>query len=65
MGLLTADDVAQRLGKTADYWLRKARKGEIPHRKIGRSRMWTEKDIEVFLESVKVDPLLSVVQRRK
>jgi len=62
--LYTPDDVAAKLGKTADYWLRQARAGKIPHRRIGASIRFTASDVTAYVESKKVDPLLSVVGRR-
>lgn len=60
MDAITADDLATRLGKSADYWLREARAKRIPHRRIGRDIRFTEADVEAILTAAyvkAVDPL--------
>lgn len=64
----TAGDLADRIGHSADYWLRRARKGEIPHRKVGRSIWWEEEDVQQIIDAALVkphDPLASAVPRRR
>lgn len=66
--LHTPADVATRLGKSANYWLRKARRKEVPHRRIGQSVMFTEADVEQILAASyvePVDPLRSVTARSR
>lgn len=57
---LTPADLASRLGKSPDYWLREARAKRVPHRRIGRDIRFTEDDVDAILSAsfVKaVDPL--------
>lgn len=64
----TATDVASRVGHTADYWLRKARRQEVPHRKVGRSIWWEEEDVQQIIADALVkpyDPLATAVSRRR
>lgn len=66
--LLTADDLAGRLGKTGDYWLRQARARKVPHRRIGASILWAPADVDAILADAyqePVDPLRSVVSKRR
>ena len=39
---LDADDLAERYGHSRDYVLRKARTGQWPHLRVGRSVVFTE-----------------------
>lgn len=66
--LLSPAEVAARLGKSADFWLRKARRREVPHRRIGRTVAFTEADVESILAASQVtplDPMRSVAPRRR
>lgn len=68
MARLLATDLAERAGHSADYWLRRARRKEIPHRKVGRSIWWEEEDVEQIIAAALVkphDPLASSVSRRR
>jgi hypothetical protein len=63
-----AEDIAQRLGHSADYWLRKARRKEVPHRRVGRSIWWEDEDVQQIIAAAlvaPVDPLASAVPRRR
>jgi hypothetical protein len=58
--LMTPEELAARLGKSADFWKKAARAGRVPHRRIGRSIAFTEEDAAQILENAKVevvDPL--------
>lgn len=55
--LLTPRDLAARLGKTADYWQRKAARREIPHRRIGRDVRFTEADVDAILAASLIAPV--------
>lgn len=69
--LLTVDEVVERLGKSRDYWLRKARARQVPHVRIGRDVKFTEADVaaivaasRVAVSAADVDPLLAAVPQR-
>lgn len=58
--VLTPDELAARLGKSADYWLREARAKRVPHRRLGRDIRFTEADVDAILTAAlvrTVDPL--------
>lgn len=58
--VLTPAELATRLGKSADYWLREARAKRIPHRRLGRHIRFTEADVTAILAAAfvqTVDPL--------
>ncbi|NKY08925.1 DNA-binding protein [Cellulomonas hominis] len=57
MARILAAELAERLGHSADYWLRKARRREIPHRKVGRSIWWEEEDVQRILSDALVEPV--------
>lgn len=66
--LLTPAQVAERLGKSADYWLRRARRREVPHRRIGRTVSFSEADVEAILSAAQVealDPMRTSVSPRR
>ena len=48
--LLTADEVAERLGVTKDWVWAQARAGRIPHVQLGRYRRFREEALERWLE---------------
>jgi len=51
--LLTVAEAAAKLHKTPE-WLRKAaRQGKVPSRKVGRSRMFTDSDLDEYLDRVR------------
>lgn len=54
----TSDEVSLKTKRAVSpYWLeRKARAGEIPARKVGRSWRWTDPDIEALAEYCKRSP---------
>jgi excisionase family DNA binding protein len=47
--LLTAHDVAERLGVTPDWVWAQARAGRIPHIQLGRYRRFREEALEVWM----------------
>lgn len=60
MDTLTPAELAARLGKSSDYWLREARAKRVPHRRIGRDIRFTEADVASILAAAfvqTVDPL--------
>lgn len=64
--LLTPDEAAERLGHSADYWKRRARRKEVPHVRIGAAVRFTEADIEAIIAAARVepvDPLRSITTR--
>lgn len=48
--LLTAEEVAQLLGVSANYVWAKAKEGLIPSVRIGRNRRFRRQDLEQWLE---------------
>lgn len=55
---LTLDDVAERLGKTADYWSREIPK-RVKHLRVGRSIRLTEEQYEALRDTYVVAPRLA------
>jgi excisionase family DNA binding protein len=51
--LLTAEELAVRLGVPAKWPLREARAGRIPHVRLGRYVRFDSGDVDRWLESVK------------
>jgi len=51
--LLTAEQIAERLGVPAKWPLAQARAGHIPHVKLGRYVRFDVADVEAWLETVK------------
>jgi len=51
MDYITPAQLVGRLGKSADYWVRKAKTGEVPHRRIGRTIGFTEDDVRAILDA--------------
>jgi excisionase family DNA binding protein len=51
--LLTAEELAERLGVPAKWPLTQARAGHIPHLKLGRYVRFDVDDVERWLETVK------------
>ena len=50
--LLTADEVAERLGVTKDWVWAQARRGRIPHVQLGRYRRFREDTLEDWLQEL-------------
>lgn len=50
--LLTADEVAQRLGMRTDWVSAEARADRIPHVRLGRYRRFRESAIEAWLQEL-------------
>jgi excisionase family DNA binding protein len=56
----TLPEAAAELGVSEDWLKREASAGRVPSRKIGRSRRFTQQDLDDYLESVRfvaADPL--------
>jgi excisionase family DNA binding protein len=51
--LLSVAEAAEHLGKSPAWLAGAARRGEVPSRKVGRSRKFTPKDIEDYLDRVR------------
>jgi excisionase family DNA binding protein len=51
--LLTADEVAARLGVPAKWPLQQARAGHMPHVKLGRYVRFDQADVDTWVESLK------------
>jgi excisionase family DNA binding protein len=51
--LLTAEELAERLGVPAKWPLAQARAGHLPHVKLGRYTRFDLGDVEAWLETVK------------
>lgn len=51
--LLDIDDAAQRLRVTPGWLAKAAARGEVPSRKVGRRRRFTETDLDDYLERVR------------
>lgn len=56
---LTPDELAERIGKSGDYWTKAARAKRVPHRRLGRSIRFTEDDVVAILEAALVTPTKS------
>lgn len=50
LDLMTIEQMAARLHRSADFVTKEARKGTIPSRKIGKLRFFTEQDLADYLE---------------
>jgi excisionase family DNA binding protein len=62
--LRTVAEAAEILGKS-EYWVRtQARKGTIPHRRIGVTYRFTDDDLNTYISSVAVDPWVRGRSRR-
>ena len=53
--LLTAQQVAERLGMTESWVWAQARKGAIPHVQLGRYRRFREETIDEWLRELERD----------
>jgi excisionase family DNA binding protein len=54
--LLTADEVATKLRATRSWVMRAAQERVIASRKVGRARLFTEADVDEYLERVHEQP---------
>ena len=54
--LLTADELAERLGMKTDWVWAQARAGRIPHVQLGRYRRFRESAIEAWLHDLATSP---------
>jgi excisionase family DNA binding protein len=63
--LLTVDEAAEYLGRSPQWLAAAARNGDVPSRKIGRYRRFTESDLMAYLESVRDGGLSSGRVTRK
>ena len=52
----TATDLADRIGHSADYWLRAARAGRVPYRRLGRVIWWEPEDVAQIVAAAYVEP---------
>jgi excisionase family DNA binding protein len=50
--LLTADELAERLGMRTDWVWAQARAGRIPHVRLGRYRRFRESAVEAWLHDL-------------
>ena len=50
--LLTADEIAQRLGMKTEWVWAQARAGKIPHVRLGRYRRFRESAVEEWLRQL-------------
>lgn len=53
--LLTAEQVAEMLGVTTDWVWAQARKGAIPHIRLGRNRRFREDAVENWLRQLEAE----------
>jgi excisionase family DNA binding protein len=53
--LLTAEEVAERLGMRTDWVWAQARAGRIPHVRLGRYRRFRESALEAWLRKLEAD----------
>jgi excisionase family DNA binding protein len=53
--LLTAEEVAERLGMRTDWVWAQARAGRIPHVRLGRYRRFRESALEAWLRKLETD----------
>lgn len=51
--LLTAEQIAERLGVPAKWPLQQARAGNMPHVKLGRYVRFDQADVDAWVESLK------------
>jgi hypothetical protein len=54
--LHTPQEVAEVWGHTADWWTKRARRGEVPHRVVGREVRFTDADLARILADAAVEP---------
>ena len=55
--LLTAEEIAQRLGVTTQWVWAQARAGRIPHVRLGRYRRFQEPTIEAWIRQLETESL--------
>jgi excisionase family DNA binding protein len=53
--LLTAEEIAERLGMKTQWVWAQARAGRIPHVRLGRYRRFRESAVEAWLPSLEAD----------
>ena len=58
--LLTAEEIADRLGMRIDWVWAQARAGRIPHVRLGRYRRFRESAIEAWLKDLETDGTTSL-----
>lgn len=63
--LLSLEEAAAYLGRTPAWLAGAARRGEIPSRKVGRKRAFTEDDLTTYLELVRAGSDTARVTRRR
>ena len=59
--LLTAEEIAERLGMKIDWVWAQARAGRIPHVRLGRYRRFRESAIEAWLSELETGGMNSTV----
>ena len=52
--LLTADELAERLGMKTEWVWSQARAGRIPHVRLGRYRRFRESAVEAWLQELEI-----------
>ena len=63
--LLTADEIADRLGVTTQWVWAQARAGQIPHVRLGRYRRFRESAIEAWVSSLEQESTGTLPARRR
>lgn len=53
---LSFEDMAERLGHSADWWQRRASARAVPHHRDGRRVWFTEADVDAYLAQTAVAP---------
>lgn len=61
--LLTAQDVAERLGVSKDWVWAQARAGAIPHVRLGRYRRFRAEAIEAWIVELETSNVVGTSQR--
>jgi excisionase family DNA binding protein len=62
--LLTAEEVAERLGVRTDWVWAQARAGRIPHVRLGRYRRFRESTLEAWLRELEADSAVPITPER-
>jgi excisionase family DNA binding protein len=57
--LLTADEIAERLGMKTEWVWAQARAGQIPHVRLGRYRRFRESAVEAWLRDLETGGTMS------
>jgi excisionase family DNA binding protein len=62
--LLTAEEVAERLGVRTDWVWAQARAGRIPHVRLGRYRRFRESALEAWFRKLEADSATPITPER-